>query len=108
MRIVAPPQRYHDHEDRLGEFVKDRLKWPVRKVGNRWVRDDYGILRGDDYIALLEQGGFDDEAEAQLVLAAAGRIKAALDQGQNHFDAMEESHQRMLAGVLSVILYHRS
>lgn len=70
------------------------------KVGNRWVCVDYA--------SLLEQGRFGDTDEANLMLAVAGRIHAARIAGQEHFDDMEESHQRMLAAVLSVILYHRS
>jgi hypothetical protein len=41
------------------------------------------------------------------VQAAAGRIHAAIDRGQLHFDDMEWSHQVILAGVLAAILYHR-
>lgn len=48
-----------------------------------------------------------DELAADLVEATAGRIKAAIDRGQNHFDDMERSHQVILAGVLVAILYHR-
>jgi len=96
---TKPPARYHDSEDRLAEFVRERLRWPIRKVGNRWI--------GADYESILEQGGFDDVNQAELVLAAAGRIRAALERGQSHFDEMEQSHRRMLAAVLSVILYHR-
>ena len=42
------------------------------------------------------------------MLAAAGRIRAAVIRGQTHFDQMEESHRRMLAALLLVILYHRT
>jgi hypothetical protein len=97
---ISPPARYHDNEDRLAEYVRDNLKWPISKVGARWV--------GADYESILEQGGFDDIDETNLLLATAGRIKAAQIRNQHHFDDMEESHQHMLATVLSVILYHRS
>lgn len=96
---ASPPARYHDNEDRLAEYVRDRLKWPIYKKGNRWL--------GADYHWILEQGGFDDLDEADLVKAAAGRIRAAIDRGQKHFDQMEDSHRAILATVLSVILYHR-
>jgi len=95
-----PPARYHDNEDRLAEYVVEHLKWPVKKIGNRWV--------GMDYESILEQGGFHDLNEANLVLAAAGRICAARSRGQRHFDDMEESHQHMLAAVITIILYHRT
>lgn len=97
---VTPPEKYHDNEDRLAEYVKDRLGWNISKVGNRWV--------GVDYLSILEQGGFSDDDEKDLVLAAAGRIVAARDRGQMHFDEMENSHKKILADVLSIILYHRS
>lgn len=63
---------------------------------------------GADYDSILEQGGFHDIDEANLVAAAAGRVRAALERGQMHWDDMEDSHRRMLAAVLSVILYHRA
>lgn len=94
-----PPARYHDNEDRLAEYVVEHLKWPIKKVKNRW--------EGMDYERILEQGGFHDSNERNLVLAAAGRIRAAVVRGQRHFDEMEESHQHMLAAVVTVILYHR-
>ena len=40
------------------------------------------------------------------MLAAAGRIKAAIDRGQLTYEDMESSHRRMLSVVLSVILYN--
>ena len=95
----SPPRRYHDNEDRLAEYVVSHLNWPIRKAGLRWVGADYGVI--------LQHGGFHDIDESDLVLAAAGRIRAALDRGQLHFDDMEESHRRMLATVLAVVLYHR-
>jgi hypothetical protein len=100
LQAVVPPAHYHDNEDRLAESVLKHLKWPIRKEGNRWV--------GADYSSIIEQGGFHDLNEHDLVLAVAGRIRAAIDRGQTCFDDMEESHRRMLAAVLSVILYHRT
>lgn len=94
-----PPDRYHDNEDRLAEYVVKSLGWTIHKVNNRWV--------GMDYSSILEHGGFRDVNENNLVLATAGRVQAAIARGQNHFDDMEESHQRMLAAVMSIILYHR-
>lgn len=62
---------------------------------------------GHDYASILEQGAFDDVDERNLLLAVSGRVKAALDRGQMHFDDMEESHRKMLADVLAIILFHR-
>ena len=74
----------------------------------RWdSAHDGSVLCPDDYIALLEQGSFDDVEQKNLVLAAAGRIHAAMHLNQLHFDDLEQSHQYLLAGVLAAILYHR-
>lgn len=97
---LDPPEIYHDNEDRLAEYCKASLNWDIKKVGNRWV--------GSDYSSVLEQGGFKDWDQKNLCLAACGRVKAALSRGQMHFDDMEESHRKMLADVLAIILYHRS
>ena len=97
---ATPPARYHDNEDRLAEYVIKHLKWAIRKDGNRWVGEDYGLI--------LQQGGFRDINEQNLVLAAAGRIHAALDRNQLHYDYMEDSHRRMLGAVIATILYHRT
>jgi hypothetical protein len=97
---TAPPARYHDNEDCLAQYVVEHLGWPIHKGENRW--------EGADYDSIIEQGGFDDLNERNLVLAAAGRIRAAIIRGQKHFDHMEASHRRMLAAVISIILYHRT
>jgi hypothetical protein len=97
---TSPPARYHDNEDRLAEYVREHLKWKIHKEDNRWV--------GEDYEWIIEQGGFDDLNEQHLIQAAAGRVRAATDHGQKHYDEMEESHRLMLAAVLSIILYHRT
>lgn len=98
--ITDPPLRYHDNEDRLAEEVQRRLGWKIRKIGNRWV--------GANYPAVLEQGAGSDVDQRELMLAAAGRIRAAVDRSQMHFDEMEESHRRMLADVLAIVLYWRA
>jgi hypothetical protein len=100
LETTRPPPKYHDSEDRLAEYVVKTFKWPIRKVGNRWI--------GADYDSILEYGGHDDIDQKELVLAAAGRIQAARKRKQLHFDDMEESHLRMLAAVIIVILYHRA
>ena len=97
---VSPPARYHNSEDRLAEYVIEHLNWPISKVGGRWV--------GADYDSVIEQGAFHDLNEHDLTLAAAGRIRSARVRGQKHFDEMETSHRRMLAAVLSIILFRRT
>jgi len=101
MSRLQPPARYHDHEDALAERLVARYQWPIRKVGARWI--------GADYASILENGSpVDGGAQADLMLAATGRVHAAIRFGQIHFDEMEESHRTMLASVLTIILYRRS
>lgn len=97
---VVPPSRYHDNEDRLAEFCRDKLQWNVQKVGGRWY--------GEEYACILEQGGFHDIDQSDLLLAAAGRIHSAISRRQMNFDEMEKFHRKMLADVLAIILYHRA
>ena len=97
---LEPPLKYHDNEDCLAEYAQANLDWKIEKVNGRWV--------GVEYAVILEQGGYDDIDEKNLKLAAAGRIKAAIERNQYHSDDMEVSHQKMLADVLAIILYHRS
>lgn len=96
-----PPASYHEHEDCLAERCRDKMNWPISKVGNRWV----GV---QDYHAILENGAIPYYDQDDLVLASAGRMKAAMQRGQMHFDRMEKSHRYMLGGVMAIILYWRA
>ncbi|MBB4402945.1 MULTISPECIES: hypothetical protein [Rhizobium/Agrobacterium group] len=93
------PARYHDHEDTLAERTLRELKWPIQKKGAQW--------HGADYQAVLEQGAFGDVGQQDLIAAAAGRVHAAMDFGQLHFDDMEERHLNMLAALITIIIFHR-
>ena len=86
MQNSSPPSRYHYNEDCLAKFVVEHLKWPIKKIGSRWV--------GADYDSILEQGGLHDVDEANLLFAAAGRIliKSALQFAVNRGNTrVEES-----------------
>lgn len=107
LATIHPPLQYHDNEDRLGEYVQKHHNWKIQKSGSTWVNQDGSRLNPSDYLALLEQGGFDIQGIRNLVLAASGRVHAAIRKGQMHFDNMERSHQVILAGVLAAILYHQ-
>lgn len=91
---------YHDNEDCIVEYLKKSLNWDIKKNGSQW--------KGAEYKLILEQGGFSDDDQQNLLIAAAGRIKVAIDYNQLHFDDMERGHQNILADILSIILYHRS
>jgi hypothetical protein len=96
---VTPPQKYHDNEDTLANYLITRLGWNITKVKGSWT--------GTDYASILAQGGFRDAEETDLIKAAAGRIRYAINFGQVHFDDMEAGHQKTLAIVMTIILYHR-
>lgn len=96
---TIPPKKYHDNEDVLVEYVSQNLNWNIQKIKNRW--------EGAEYKSILEQGGFGDIDEKNLVLAATGRIHTAIKLGQKHFDEMENGHMIILSNILSIILYHR-
>lgn len=95
---TPPPVNYHDNEDALAYYLVDK-GWPITKINGRW---DY-----PDYERILEQGGFSDTDEKNLVKAASGRTHAAMDFDQYEFDDMEDGHMKILASVIAVILYHR-
>ncbi len=99
MDELDPPASYHDLEDEIAESCRQSLKWKIQKKGSRWV--------GEDYLAILEQGGFDDVDQHNLVLAAVGRVRAAMDHGQITFDQMEIGHRNILGGIIANILYFR-
>ena len=100
IELTTAPEEYHPTEDKLAEEVVKSLKWPISKVGKRWV--------GADYESILTQGGFSDFNQANLIAAVAGRVKFAKKFGQEHFDDMESGHKRTLSFLLTAILYHRS
>ncbi|HIH4317910.1 TPA: hypothetical protein ACYSBI_001850 [Morganella morganii] len=100
LSMLEPPGCYHDNEDQLAEYCKESLNWPIYKVGKFW--------RGMEYVSILEQGGFSDECQTNLCLSITGRLTAAINRNQLHFDDMERSHQNILANVIAIILYHRS
>jgi len=107
LAAANPPARYHDSEDRLGEYVQRSLNWNIRKENGIWVNVEGNRLHPSNYLDMLEKGGFKTGGDRDLVDAASGRIRAAIKNGQKHFDDMERSHQVILAGVLAVILFHR-
>jgi hypothetical protein len=97
---TAISPRYHDNEDVLASHVVSSLGWPIVKKDGRWVGAGYG--------SILEQGGFDDIDQGELLTSAIGRVAAAMALGQAHYDQMEPGHRLMLGDILTIILYHRS
>lgn len=99
LEAIKPPKNYHDNEDILAHYVEKKLNWGIYKINKRWT--------GADYKVILEQGGFGDIDEKNLLLAASGRIHAAIRFGQNRYDDMEFGHMVILSNVISIILFHR-
>lgn len=99
LALTAPPERYHDNEDALAEYLQRDVGWPLTKVEGRW--------EGAPYAVILEQGGFGDLDQRNLTEAATGRVHLAIRLGQANFDEMEADHQRVLAWALTAVLYHR-
>ena len=97
---TAIPARYHDNEDVVANYLAKKPGSKIEKKGGRWIGEDYGWI--------LEQGGFHDFDQAELLTSAIGRVGAALKHGQIHYDQMDQGHRLMLADVLTIILYHRS
>ncbi|MGF1680201.1 hypothetical protein [Photobacterium minamisatsumaniensis] len=96
---VVSPNNYHKYEDIIAEYCA--LEEPtIRKKGILWIGQDYGWI--------LENGSYDDIDEQNLVLAIAGRVKAAKRFNQCNFDEMEHGHRTMLTELLQCFIYHRS
>ncbi|UVO55290.1 hypothetical protein [Sphingomonas sp. SUN039] len=97
---TAISPRYHDNEDVVARYLASQPGSKIAKVGGRWVGEEYGWT--------LEQGGFYDIDQGELLTSAIGRVAAALKRDQTHYDMMETGHRMMLADILTIILYHRS
>lgn len=104
LEAIGTTLSYHQNEDALAEYVRDVLHEPVTKQGNRWLLDG----SADRYDELLERGGLGDVGQRMLVAAIAGRIQAAISHGQNHFEEMEQRHQRILAWAITSVLFYRA
>jgi hypothetical protein len=97
---ITPPKNYHKHEDYLAKHVRSSLHWKIEKRGRYWIGEEYGFI--------LEQGGFCDFDQERLVLATSGRVRAAIEHGQFHYDDMETCHRKTLAALIVAIMYHRT
>jgi hypothetical protein len=93
------PARYHDHEDTLAEATVRELNWPIQNKNGKWI--------GADYQSILEQGAFNDIGQKDLIASATGRVHAAMDFSQMHFDEMEIGHLNMLAALMTIAIFHR-
>jgi len=84
LETVSPPVSYHVHEDNLAEYVMEHLGWNIEKRANKWTNAEYR--------SILDQGGFGDVNQQNLLKAIAGRIHKAIELGQSHFDVMGMGH----------------
>ena len=90
---------YHEKEDIVANYVNVFLNWAIVKKGKRWT--------GAEYQSILQQGGFHDYNQENLMHGAVGRIRTAMQFGQFGFDDMEYGHKKILGDLLTTILYHR-
>lgn len=97
---IEAPNNYHKHEDRVARYLQSENWMYIWKKGRFW--------RGSEYKIILEQGSFKDFNQEELILSAAGRVKAAINRQQFHLDEMECSHKYMLCAILSIVLYQRT
>lgn len=96
---TAISPRYHDNEDVVANFLASKPGSKISKVNGKWTGAPYGWI--------LEQGGFDDIDQGELLTSAIGRVAVAIELGQMTYDEMEDGHRLMLGDLLTIILYHR-
>ncbi|WP_060477693.1 MULTISPECIES: hypothetical protein [Pseudomonas] len=98
LATTTPPLKYHDNEDRLAEYLISKGS-KIRKEGRFWI--------GADYEFVLQQASLAHTINhTELVHAASGRVIAALNYGQRNFDDMEEGHKKMLASILTILIFN--
>lgn len=66
LAVAQPPLLYHDNENRLGEYVQKHHNWKIKKSGSTWINQDGSRLHPSDYLALLEQGSFDNQLKGDV------------------------------------------
>lgn len=124
---TTPPSSYHVHDDFLAQYLVKERKWDIYQRGKWWYTAVFGIVSPRNeadidineklangevekrafYPSIMEQGGLGDILEENLIKVASGRVNAAIGRGQLIYEDMENSHRKMLAEVLTSILYHR-
>lgn len=98
LATTTPPLRYHDNEDQLAEYLISQ-GWKIKKKGRFWIVDSYEYM--------LQQGSLSHEVNhIELIYAATGRVAAAIQHGQRSFDDMEEGHKKMLASILTILVFN--
>ena len=106
---TTPPSDYHSYENSVAAYmnlVRDET-YTLRKGRWRYAADGR-TLSVHELTYMLEQASCDSNDIPDLVLAAAGRVRAALKFEQHHYDEMEGGHRIMLAALLTIILFRRS
>jgi len=96
VEALEPKQGYHDFEDKILSSMTAR--YPLFKIGKLWL--------GEDYATMLEYGGW--QQQHGILLAAAGRVRAAKKRGQHHFDEMHEAHRDVLGELLAIAVFYLS
>lgn len=98
---------YHDFEDKLCNNVVKNLKWVIRKKNKHWQEKRGAEWLRPVYESILEQGGFSDEDQSNLIYALADRIQAAFKYRQKNFDETEIYHRKIIGAIVAIIIYHK-
>ena len=107
--VTTPPKNYHKFENNVASYMTAIRDGEYElKNGIWWDHNSGKKLNIETLEFVLEQGSSGWVAAPELVSAAAGRVKAALHYGQQHYDAMEPGHRKMLAILLTIILFRHS
>lgn len=104
----SPVLDYHSHENELASGYQEVSSGEIYLEGNLWLDRKTGRPIEKDMVGhMIEQStaGWDDLPE--LVLAAAGRVAAALRFGISHFDDLDSGHMQMLAVIMTDIIFRR-
>ncbi|MEO9168505.1 MAG: hypothetical protein ABI230_08890 [Aestuariivirga sp.] len=105
---ASPPANYHYYENSAARLYAYLNSDRYALIKGFWCDAPSGIrLSSEEVCGMLEQATAGQDDVPSLVLAAAGRVNAALRFGQTHYDEMEVGHRLMLAGLITIILFRR-
>ena len=90
---------YHKYEDILADYVKDNLNWNIDKINWLW--------NWADYRSIIEYWWFKDLNQEYLILSLYWRIQKSKFYGIYRYDDLDNWHRKMIANLISVIIYQR-
>ncbi len=107
--LSSPPRDYHSYENRLAIHYEGVTTGRFYLHGKLWRDRQTGELVEKDFVGhMIEQATCGHYDVPDLVLAASGRVAAALYFGVEHFDKLDHGHMEMLSVIMTDILFRRS